>query len=693
MLGSLYCGRVAEPAGCATRWLAPAAIFVMSVLASFAVACGRPGAAGAQTPAVPIGQQDPAAALLPQFTGSPATPHPFYEPPPPQHPFMAANGASEIHDDGYQSDTYQTSGPLGRKTSVLSTQVSAECASVTFDRLGRIVSVCVGPAGPTLYMFDPKTLATLATFALPPRQPSTGAVNLFSNFNGGGYFYLDNQDRAVIPTTNRHVYIVGEGPGSSFHLVHDSDLSGALSSTDQITSALPDWSGRIWFESFDGVLGTIDPTGGSVHTLALHEETENSFGVDEHDGVYVVSEKALYRLHAAASGAPVIDWRSTYPNSAVHKPGQVDAGSGSTPTVQGNYVTITDNADPIDVVAYRRDTGQQVCAVPAFTQGRSADENSIIGAGNMMIVENNYGYSGPTAVEDGGVTAPGLERVDINANGQGCHVVWTNDSERVPSVVSKVSLASGLLYTYTKDDTNPSDAWYFSALDATTGRLIYKQLTGTGLGYNNNYAPVTIGRDGSAYVGTIGGLVEIRDAVRSNLPPPAAPVSRRRGAGSRCPRATGRLNGVILGRLRLGMTRAQARHAYAHHSNRGRRYQDFFCLNPNGIRVGYASPNLLHAFPKAERRRLLNRVVWASTSNRHYALHGIRPGTKAATATKRLRAGAPFHIGVNFWYLAPSGSSTAVLKVRHGIVEEIGIAEKALTPNRRARYRFMKSFT
>jgi hypothetical protein len=29
------------------------------------------------------------------------------------------------------------------------------------------------------------------------------------------------------------------------------------------------------------------------------------------------------------------------------------------------------------------------------------------------------------------------------------------------------------------------------------------------LGYNNNYAPVTIGPDGSAYVGTLGGLVRI----------------------------------------------------------------------------------------------------------------------------------------------------------------------------------------
>jgi hypothetical protein len=41
---------------------------------------------------------------------------------------------------------------------------------------------------------------------------------------------------------------------------------------------------------------------------------------------------------------------------------------------------------------------------------------------------------------------------------------------------------------------------------------VFKQLAGEGLGYNNNYAPVTIGPEGSAYVGTLGGLVELKDA-------------------------------------------------------------------------------------------------------------------------------------------------------------------------------------
>jgi hypothetical protein len=62
-------------------------------------------------------------------------------------------------------------------------------------------------------------------------------------------------------------------------------------------------------------------------------------------------------------------------------------------------------------------------------------------------------------------------------------------------------------------------------------------------------------------------------------------------------------------------------------------------------------------------------------------------------AARVLRIGRPFHIGLNYWYLAPNGASRGVLKVRHGIVEEIGIADLRLTANRRAAWRFLSSFS
>jgi hypothetical protein len=159
-----------------------------------------------------------------------------------------------------------------------------------------------------------------------------------------------------------------------------------------------------------------------------------------------------------------------------------------------------------------------------------------------------------------------------------------------------------------------------------------------------------------------------------------------------CPAATGSVSGTTVGLAKLGMTRRQARHAFTHSSNRGFKFKDFFCLTPFGERVGYASPKLLKTLPRRERRKLAGRVVWISTDNARYADNGIRAGATLSAAEKALPHGDFFRVGKNFWYLAPAGTATAVLKVRHSIVEEIGIADKRLTRSHRDNRILMTSF-
>ena len=145
---------------------------------------------------------DPRDPVVQPFTGEPATAQPYAAQSIPRNPYMAANERSNIHNDAYQTDAYNVAGPLGRDPQVTSTLFAAECASVTFDSRGRIVTVCVSPTGATLRLIDPDSLATLASYELPPREPGTFS---FSNFSGGGYFYLDHQDRAVVSTFTGHL--------------------------------------------------------------------------------------------------------------------------------------------------------------------------------------------------------------------------------------------------------------------------------------------------------------------------------------------------------------------------------------------------------------------------------------------------------------------------------------------------------
>ena len=485
------------------------------------------------TPPIPIASGPGSS---PGYLGAPATAHPIRGiAPTPHNPFMAANGASEIHDDAWQTDAFQWAGPLGRSAHTTSSLLTRDCASIAFDGRGRPISICIGASGPELFMFDPRTLATLATFSLPPRQKTpSDPTQIYQDFTGGGYFYLDGHDRVITATTTHHIEVISETPdGSSFALTGDYDLSRALTSAEDVTSALPDSGGLIWFVTkTDGVVGTLDLRTGAIHTLTLGHgsvnEIENSFATGMHGDVYIATDQRLYRFTAGRNGAPRIQWSVRYPNSGIHKPGQVDAGTGTTPTIMsGGYVNITDNADPMDIVVYRtalrptrtvRRHGhrrrialpRQVCRVPVFARGASADENSLIVAGRAMIAENNYGYTGPASVENGGRTAPGITRVDINRNGRGCHTVWRNRTVDAPTVVSKLSLATGLIYTYSKG-TGSSDPWYWTTIDFRTGRIVNEQLAGSGLGYNNNYAGIAAGRDGTEYLGTLGGILALRD--------------------------------------------------------------------------------------------------------------------------------------------------------------------------------------
>jgi len=516
------------------KWPLPASVrrAVAAAVLLGTVAALAPTVASAG-PAIPI-PSDPRDALLHPFTGSAVAAKPLPAQSIPQHPFMARNDFSNLHNDAYQSDTYNRRGPLGRDLKATSTLFLSDCGSVTFDKLGRIVTVCVGITGATLRLLHPKTLATIASYNLPPRENPAGFS--FQNFSGGGYFYLDNQDRAVVPTFTGHILTI-KVSGNIFVKVRDVDVTH-ITQGSGIQSALPDWSNRLWFVTVSGQVGMIT-TSGVVknYRLPAAETIANSFAMDESGGVFIVSTHALYRFDVKY-GKPVVTWRQPYDNGSRIKPGQVSQGSGTTPTLVGSAaskgggsVAITDNADPkMNVLVYRRGKagpGPALCQQPIFADDLGSDENSLVSVPGGLIAENNYGYEGPIPADvttRSPDTEPGLVKVAVNYATGGCHIAWNNTTIRIPTVVSKASLGAGLLYTY----THPSaaelpwkalllpnalapESWFFTAVDLRTGKQVWSKLTGSNLGFNNNYAPVSIGPDGAAYVGTLGGLVRIVD--------------------------------------------------------------------------------------------------------------------------------------------------------------------------------------
>ena len=463
-----------------------------------------PAAAYAATPIPSVG-------LARTFIGAPSTAAPLGQFAIPQNPYLAPNPYNNMHNDPYATNTYPGPGPRGRGIQVKTALYGVEeCATQAFDQFGQIVALCGDVSGPVLRLINPTTLNIKASYVLPGRDLTSGA-NPLSDLCGGAYFYLDNSDRAVVATTDRRIMVVAD-TGTKYVLQHTYDLTSVVPAKDCLIALMPSWTGTIWFATKGGVVGTVNPTTGVAHAVTLTGEgIDNSFAVDAAGGVYVVSDHAMYRFDAAADGTPTITWREVYDRGSVQKPGQLSQGSGTTPALVGSdLVAITDNADPqMHINVYNRNTGAFICQQGVFAPGASDTENSLVAVGDGLIAENNYGYQGPQSTLLGKTTSPGVARVNVIGNT--CSLAWTSNVV-APTSVPKVSLQSGLLYVYSKPANSlGQDAWYFTAIDVRTGQTVYSRLTGVGPQFNNHYASIYLGPNGTAYIATLAGMVSLRD--------------------------------------------------------------------------------------------------------------------------------------------------------------------------------------
>ena len=122
-----------------------------------------------------------------------------------------ASGGNSMHNDAYESDVNDATGPLGINTIVRSrTQGFGGYGTLTFDRKGRIVAVYGNARKFKLELLDADTLDELASFDLPPRSwmfPLQGVVP-WKYLGAGIYFYLDDQDRAIVPTTEDTLMVI-----------------------------------------------------------------------------------------------------------------------------------------------------------------------------------------------------------------------------------------------------------------------------------------------------------------------------------------------------------------------------------------------------------------------------------------------------------------------------------------------------
>lgn len=455
------------------------------------------------------------------------------------HPYLAEEGTNGMHGNSYNTGSYTYAGPLGIDPVVKSRSMNVFgglVATLMFDSQGRIMCISGNVVGFRLLLMDADTLEILCETRLPQRASTREFFRtldfgkISNDTSGGAYCHLLKGDRPLIANSDNviQIFYVDESAGApQWKVEKEWNIAPFLPEGAYITDAIPDYEGNIWFVTRPGQVGYVQAGTDRVHIVSLeNEEIQNTLAICA-DGVYIVSDYAMYRFEIGENGDPVHTWRTEYDRGSALKPGAINQGSGTTPTLLdcpradgsvARLVAITDNADErVNVVVYDRDTGRVLAEQPVFEAGHSVSENSLIAFGRSFIVENNYTDTGSGFLEKNPTGYPGVTRIDMNADCTGCTVAWESQEASI-SVVPKLSAGSGLVYLYTREmnDDIPENAvaWYLTAIDFETGETRYKVFTGCGRNWNNSYGPITVGPNGTVYVGVFNGLVSVADGNR-----------------------------------------------------------------------------------------------------------------------------------------------------------------------------------
>ena len=479
----------------------------------------------------------------------------------PQNPGLAENNWSSGHQDSYCTESVKLTGPTGKKLRLIKQYNPYGLVGImACNSKNQFIGLAFG-IELNLIVFD-KECRILAK-----RRVAMKKTRGFS----GGYFYLNNDDNAVVVANNSlacysTANITPTEEVSPIDLVWKTpDLVEAItgSSTQQnnLYGGMPvfttDKSNLIWVvlagiynddtktlesSAYVAVIEILPDTqtdDGCTTTVLDKVELTNEFN----NNTFAASERGFFLvtngwdpstrtfnsgfLHHLGfdlvTSKITKPWSTAYTNSGYLKPGLKNIGSGTTPTLfQGvdgaNLVAIVDNAYPqMNVLVLNRDNGDIIETVPVFPKMRGCDEASLIGVNGHIVVENNFGHTVDVPHSQYVPNEPGLALIKVKPEG-GHEIVWENSL--YPSSVFAMSMLareSGIIFAHTgewnvADSSTKGGLYSIMAIDSWDGRVIWRVPIGQGRKYCHEYGGVYFNRTGTGiYIGTQQYLVSIQD--------------------------------------------------------------------------------------------------------------------------------------------------------------------------------------
>ncbi len=285
------------------------------------------------------------------------------------------------------------------------------------------------------------------------------------------------------------------------------------------------------------------------------EEIQNSFSIGP-DGVYIVSNIAIYKFTFNDETKKIeLDpqWQKTfhetgdqiYPNDGTQKKGQLNDGSGTTPTLlDDRFVIIADNdSQQINLNIYSQQDGSLVNRLNLFVKDSSACENSVVAYRNSLFIGNTFNYVDPFDFND---TPGGIDRFDYNEQSGKFERVdnWPAEHIDAKTATPKMSTETGVIYVYNREEESEDghNDWQLTAVDFETGRKVFYVRPEFGKGefdenisfllksfslglknydqkvFNNIWATYTFGPNNSIYIGAYRGFLKFSSDPKPDNP-------------------------------------------------------------------------------------------------------------------------------------------------------------------------------
>lgn len=465
-----------------------------------------------------------------------------------QNPYLAKS-ESNIHNDGYNSDSTDAILPLGIYTEVnssLETVGIQAPPAIFYDEYGNAISPLLG--GITIRDLNADVITTIGSFI--PSKDDNGSYSIQSS-----YSFVDAQNNIVCPTSHNHVLILKtmDEDGNileTFEKIADIDIKKLVEAvidrqTEQNLLAVTyDYEGNLWFvtggfriypdreqvgyigyieaqaieDLMEGKKYSIPEESVYVYETIPGEGAENGIASCE-DGCVILTNKACYLLKAN-EGVDVV-WRTEYGSNGANDSeagstitgGGLSWGGGSSPTLTQDYVLFTDNLDPVNLIALDIKTGKLAASAPVLddlAEGQQVSvENSIIVYDGeeavSTIVCNWFGAgSADLAKDDSDSSIQSFENIyDVNwmQNGneyimpgiERVDLIETENGKEMKTIWSRNDISSTSIfklstangYLYGYDQDPETKMWRYIILDFETGKTVYTKDVSSLSGYNN----------------------------------------------------------------------------------------------------------------------------------------------------------------------------------------------------------------